>query len=171
MSRKLGTSPRVLLVPLQFVWGMMVWAIFLFLSLLIFLGVLLFGIRSMSPDEIGLMKVLLVVIGPFAFNLWWITGRHITGRYRAKRLIAEHSKPGGELSEAELRFLEHVGKPRHLQNLGVLILSFIGSVFAALLFRNVGYMQFIFGVLVGIFSPALMVAAYKFQRSNEGQRR
>jgi len=144
---------------------MMMWGVVLFLSPLIFLGVLLFGIRSMSLDEIGLMKVLLVVIGPLAFDFWWITVRHISGHYGAKRLIAEHSKPGDELSEAELRFLGQVGKPRHLRNLGVLLVSFIGSVGGVLLFHNSGNIQFFFGVLAGIFSPLIFIVAYKMPLS------
>jgi hypothetical protein len=157
---------RFLIAPLQFVWGMIMCALFLFLSPLIFLAVLLFGIRSMSSDEIDLMKVLLVVLGPFAFDFWWITVRRISGQYRAKRLIAEHFETGDEFSEAELRFLEQVGKPRHLQNLGVLAVSFIGSVYGAHLFYNSGNVQFVLGVLAGIFSPAIVIAAYRFLRVN-----
>jgi hypothetical protein len=146
---------------------MMMWAVLLFLSPLIFLGVLLFGIRSMSTDEIALVKVLLVVLGPFAFDFWWIAIRHLSSRYRAKQLIAEHSESCDDFSEVELRFLEQVGKPRHLQNLGVLILSSVGSVCGAYLSCNSGNMQFFIGVLAGIFGPLILIAVHKmFLRSN-----
>jgi hypothetical protein len=115
----------------------------------------------MNPDEIGLVKVLLVVLGPFAFDIWWITISHFSGHYRAKRLIAERSQTGDDYSEAELRFLEQEGKPHHLRNLGILLLSLFGSVFAAHLFYNAGDQLFFVGVLAGIFSPAIMVGAYK----------
>ena len=140
---------------------MVMWAAFLFLSPLILLGVLLLGIYRKSPDEV-LVKVLLVVIGPFAFDFWWITVRHISGRYRAKRLIAERSLTGDDYTQWELRFLEQVGKPRHLRNLGVLLTSLVGSLFGALLLRNSGNVRFLFGVLAGIFSPAIVTVAYKF---------
>jgi hypothetical protein len=51
---------------------MLMWAVFLFLSPFILLGVLVFGIHRMSADDIGVMKVLLVVLGSFAFVFWWI---------------------------------------------------------------------------------------------------
>jgi hypothetical protein len=140
---------------------MMMWAVVLLLSPLIFLGVVLLGIRFMSPDEIDLLKVLLVVIGPFAFDFWWITIRYFSARSQVKQLIAEHNETGDDLSEAELRFLEQVGKPRHLRNLGVLLTSLVGSILGALLFHNSGNVQFVIGVLAGIFSPAIVIIAYK----------
>jgi hypothetical protein len=137
------------------------------LASFIFLGVLLFGIHRMSPDEIDLMRVLLVVLGPFAFDFWWITMRHLSSNYRAKRLIAERSETGDDYTHEELKFLEQVGKPRHLRNLGILIVSFIGSVLGAFLFHNSGEPKFIFGVLAGIFSPAILITAYEqFLRFN-----
>ena len=115
----------------------------------------------MSRNEIGLMKVLLVVLGPFAFDLWWIMISHFSGRYRAKRLIAERSQTGGDYTDAELRFLEQVGKPRHFRNFVVLVVSFAGSIYGAHLFYGAADEQFFFWVLAGIFSPAIMTAAYK----------
>jgi len=53
-----------------------------------------------------------------------------------------------------------VTKPRHLRNFGVLVVSFVGSVYAAHLFYNAGDQQFFLGVLAGISSPAIIVAAY-----------
>jgi hypothetical protein len=140
---------------------MVMWAVVLFLSPLILLGVLLFGIHFMSAEEIDLMKVLLVVIGPFAFDFWWITVRYFSARSQAQRLLAQHNESGDDMSEAELRFLEQVGKPRHLRNLGVLLTSLVGSVVGALVFGNSGNIQFFIGVLAGIFSPAIVIAAYK----------
>jgi hypothetical protein len=46
----------------------------------------------------------------------------------------------------------------------VLIVAFAGSVYAAHLFYNSGDQQFFIGVLAGIFSPAITVAAYKLFR-------
>ena len=80
-----------------------------------------------------LMKVLLVVLGPFAFVFWWIIISHFGERNRAKRLIAERRQTGEDYTDADLRFLEQVSKPRHLRTLGVLLLSLAGSVRAALL--------------------------------------
>src|ERR1019366_9260915 len=151
---------RFLTAPLKFLWGMAMWAVFLPLSPIIFFGLLVFGIPFMSADEIGLMKVLLVVLGPFAFVFWFILISHFSGRYRAKRLIAEESETGDDYSEAELRFLEQVGKPRHLRTFGVLLLSLAGSVFGAWLFGNSGDPLFFLGVLAGIFSPAILIVAY-----------
>jgi hypothetical protein len=106
---------------LKFVWGMLLWAVFLLLSPLLLIIPLVSGTRFMSPDEIGLMKVLLVVVGPFAFTFWWITISHFSRRYRVKRLIALRSEMGDDYTDEEIRFLERVGKPRHLRNLGVLV--------------------------------------------------
>ena len=156
-----ASDMRFLTAPLRFVWGMFVWAFVLLLSPFLFLGVLVFGIRSMSADEIGLVKVLLVVLGPFAFDFWWITIRHVSSRYKAKRLIAERNETGDDYSDADMRFLEQVGKPRHLRNFAVLLVSFVGSVYAAHLFYGAGDQQFFVGVLAGIFSPAIIIAAYK----------
>src|ERR1017187_3482916 len=96
-------NPRFLTAPLKFLWGMAMWAVFLLLSPIIFFGLLVFGIPFMSADEIGLMKVLLVVLGPFAFVFWWIIISHFSRHDRAKRLIAERSQTGEDYSDAELR--------------------------------------------------------------------
>jgi hypothetical protein len=157
----LGGDFHFLAAPFRFLWGMVMWAVFLLLSPLLLVATLVFGIHFMSRDEIGLMKVLLVVLGPFAFDFWWITIRHVSSRYKAKRLIAARSETGDDYSEAELRFLERAGKPRHLRNFVVLVVSFVGSVYAAHLFYSAGDQQFFLGVLAGIFSPAIMIAAYK----------
>ena len=151
----------VITTPLRFVWHMLLWAIFLLASPLLFLGVLLFGLRIMSTDEICLTKVLLVVLGPFALTLWWIVVRRVSHGCRAKWLIAYRSRSGDDYTDTELRFLERVGKPRHIRNFVVLTVSMAGSIFAAILFQAAGDMQFFFGVLAGIFSPAIIVAAYK----------
>ena len=152
---------RFLTSPLKFLWGMAMWAVFLLLSPIIVFGLLVFDIPFMSADEIGLMKVLLVVLGPFAFVFWFILISHFGGRYRAKRLIAERSETGDDYTESDLRFLEQVSKPRHLRTFGVLLLSLAGSVCGAWLFGNAGDPLFFLGVLAGIFSPAIMVAVYK----------
>ena len=160
---------RLLTAPLRFVWGMIMWAVFLLLSPFLLIAVLVFGIHSMSPDEIGMMKVLLVVLGPFAFVFWWIIISHFGGRYRAKRLIAERRQTGEDYTDADLRFLEQVSKPRHLRTFGVLLLSMAGSIYAAHLFYGAGDQLFVVGVLAGIFSPTIMVGAYKlFQRFMRG---
>jgi hypothetical protein len=140
---------------------MFVWAIVLLLSPFLLIATLVFGTHFMSRDEIGLAKVLLVVIGPFAFDFWWLTTSHFSRRYRAKRLIAERSQSGEEYSEAELRFLERVDKPRHFRNFVVLVVSFVGSVYCAHLFYNADDQLFFVGVLAGIFSPAIIIAICK----------
>jgi hypothetical protein len=61
---------------------MLVWAVFLLLSPLLLIATLVFGTRFMSPDEIAFTKVLLVVVGPFAFVFWWIVISHVGRRYR-----------------------------------------------------------------------------------------
>jgi hypothetical protein len=150
-----------LTAPLRFVWGMLMWAVLLLLSPLLLAAVFVFGIHIMSPDEIAMTKVLLVVLGPFAFVLWWITIMRVSNGCRAKRLIARRSHTGDDYSDSELRFLERVGKPRHIRNFVVLIVSFSGSVYSAMLFQGASDMQFFFVVLAGIFSPAIIVAVYK----------
>ena len=142
--------------PFRFIWGMLLSGIFLLLSPLLLLG-LLFGSAFMSPDEIGLMKVLLVVLGPFAFVFWWI----IIGRYRAKSLMSARSETGYDLSDEETAFLATAGKPKHLRNFVFLLVSLCGSVCSAMLFHNAGDKQFFLMVLAGIFSPAIIVAVYK----------
>jgi hypothetical protein len=159
-SRAETSDARCLSALLRFVWGMIMWAVFLLLSPLIFLAVLVYGIHAMSPDEIGLMKVLLVVLGPFALTLWWIIIRRVSNHYRAKRLIARKNQTGEDYSDAELRFLERADKPKHICNIVVLLVSFAGSVYCAHLFYNSGDQQFFIGVLAGIFSPAVIIAAY-----------
>ena len=152
---------RLLTAPLKFVWGMMMWAVVLLLSPIIVVGLLVFGTHFMSRDEIDLAKILLVVLGPFALVFWWITIRQVGSRHRAKRLIAERSETGEDYSDADLRFLEQAGKPRHIRNFVVLIVSFVGSVYAAHLFYGSGDQLFFLGVLAGIFSPAILVTTYK----------
>ena len=156
-----ASDMRFLTAPLRFVWGMFMCAVFLLLSPLLLIATLVFGTHFMSADEIGLMKVLLVVLGPFALTFWWIIISHFSGRYRAKRLIASRSATGDDYSEAELRFLEGVTKPRHIRTFIVLIVSFVGSVYCAHLFYNSGDQQFFVGVLAGIFSPAILIVLYK----------
>lgn len=75
---QLASDVHFLTASLRFVWGMLMWAVLLLLSPLLLVFVLVFGIHAMSADEIGLAKVLLVVIGPFAFDFWWITIRHVS---------------------------------------------------------------------------------------------
>ena len=116
---QLASDVHFLTAPLRFIWGMLMWAVFLLLSPFLFLGVLVFGIHFMSRDEIGLAKVLLVVVGPFAFDFWWITIRHVSSRYKAKRLIAERSNNGDDYSDADLRFLEHKKATRLSTNTSV----------------------------------------------------
>jgi hypothetical protein len=151
----------LLRATLGFISGMMAWAIVLFLSPLLFLLVIVFGIHFMSRDEIGLMKVLLVIVGPFGFVFWWIAISHISGRYRAKRLTAGKRQTGYDYSDAELTFLQRVDKPNHLRNLIVLLISLVGSIGCAFLCYELGDQLFFFGVLVGIFSPAIGIAAYR----------
>ena len=158
---QLRSDFHFLAAPFRFLWGMIMWAIVLLLSPLLLVFVLVFGTHFMSRDEIGLAKVLLVVLGPFALTFWWIIVRQVSSRYKAKRLIASRSQTGEEYSDAELRFLELVGKPRHLRNFAVLLVSFAGSVYCAHLFYNAGDQQFFVGVLAGIFSPAIIIAIYK----------
>jgi len=146
---QLGSDFHFLAAPFRFLWGMLMWAIVLPLSPFLLVFVLVFGIHFMSADEIGLVKVLLVVLGPFAFVFWWIIVRHVSSRNRAKRLIASRSETGEDYSDADLRFLEQVGKPRHIRNFVVLLVSFAGSVYATHLFYNSGDQQFFLGVLAG----------------------
>jgi hypothetical protein len=54
-----------------------------------------------------------------------------------------------------------VGKPRHIRNFVVLIVSLAGSIYCAASFQNSDHVQFFFVVLAGIFSPAIIVAVYK----------
>ncbi len=151
----------LLTAPLKFVWGMLMWAVFLLLSPLLLLGVLVFGIHFMSRDEIDLVKILLVVLGPFGFVFWWITIGHFSGRYRTQRLIAQRAQTGDDYTEADLRFLQAVDEPRHICNFIVLIASLLGSVYCAHLFYGAGDQLFFVGVLAGILSPAAVVAGYK----------
>jgi hypothetical protein len=118
----------------------------------------------MSQDEIGLMKVLLVVLGPFAFTIWYIIVSRASGSRRAKRLIALRSATGDDYREEEFRFLEQLGKPRPLRNLGVLATSFVASVYCAHIFYNGGDQEFFFGVLGGISSPAILAGAWRLIR-------
>lgn len=143
--------------PLRFVRGMAIWAVVLFLSPILFLFVLLLGFHRLSSDEIGLMKVLAVVIGPFASTFWFILISVFSRQRRARRLISSHTRTGDGYSESELRFLERENKPRHLTNLLVLLLSFSASVCCAYLFSDAGDLLFFLGVSTGIVSPALVV--------------
>ena len=150
-----------LAAPIRFVWHMFLWAAFLLASPFLLIAVLMFGVRIMSADEIWLTKILLVILGPFALVLWWIVVRRVSHAHRAKRLIFRRSKTGDEYTDAELLFLEQAGKPRHIRNFVVLIISLAGSIYAATVFQSAGDMQFFIAVLAGIFSPAIIVAAYK----------
>jgi hypothetical protein len=149
---------------LKFVWGMLVGAIFLlFFPLILIIG-LLFGTHFMNPDEIGLMKVLLVVVGPFAFTFWYIIISRASGSRRAKRLMALPTETGDDYTDEEIGFLQRVGKPRHLRNLGVLVTSFVASVYCAHIFYHGGDQEFFFGVLGGIFSPIILAGAWRLMR-------
>jgi len=150
-----------LAAPIRFVWHMFLWAVFLLVSPFLLIAVLMFGVRIMSADEIWLTKILLVILGPFALVLWWIVVRRVSHTLRAKRLISRRSQTGEDYTDAELRFLERVGKPRHIRNFIVLAVSFAGSIYAAMVFQGAGDMQFFAVVLAGIFSPAIIIAACK----------
>jgi energy-coupling factor transporter transmembrane protein EcfT len=150
-----------LAAPIRFVWHMFLWGIFLLASPFLLIVVLVFGIRFMSADEIWLTKILLVILGPFALVLWWIVVRRVTNHCRAKCLIARKSRTGDDYTDGELRFLEQVGKPRHIRNFVVLTVSLAGSIYCAMLFQTTSDVQFFIAVLAGIFSPAIIVAAYK----------
>lgn len=63
--------------------------------------------------------------------------------------MAERSNNGDDYSDADLRFLERAGKPRHLRNFVVLLTSLAGSIYCAHLFYNTGDQQFFVGVLAG----------------------
>jgi hypothetical protein len=152
---------RFIVAPLRFVWGMVLWAGVLFLWPLVFLAVLIFGIHRMSPEEISLMKVLLVVIGPFAFDFWWTTVSRVSRHRCGKWLIAERSQGGGDYSEAEHKFLERVGKPRHFRNFALLVGSLAGSISCAHLSYNASDRQFFLCVLVGVFSPLIVMVAWR----------
>jgi hypothetical protein len=157
----MNSSSDFLTSPLKFVWGMLIWAVFLLASPFLLVGVLVYGIRIMSPDEIGLTKVLLVILGPFALTLWWIVVRRASNGCRAKHLIARRSETGDDYTDAELRFLERAGKPRHIRNFVVLTVSLVGSIYSAMLVQSASDVQFFIVVLAGIFSPAIIVAAFK----------
>ena len=150
-----------LATPIKFVWHMLLWAVFLLASPFLLIAVLMFGIRIMSADEIWLTKILLVILGPFALVLWWIVVRRVSHAYRAKRLISRRSLTGDDYTDGDLRFLEQVGKPRHIRNFVVLTVSLAGSIYSAMQFHGAGNTQFFLVVLAGIFSPAIIVAAYK----------
>jgi hypothetical protein len=105
-----------------------------------------------------------VVVGPFAFTIWYIIISRASVTRRAKRLIALRSAAGDDYTDEEIGFLEQVGKPRHLRNLGVLVTSFAASVYCAHIFYNGGDQQFLFGVLGGIFSPAIFAGACRLVR-------
>jgi len=150
-----------LAAPIRFVWHMFLWAAFLLACPFLLIAVLIFGVRIMSADEIWLTKILLVILGPFALVLWWIVVRRVTHACRAKRLIARRSQTGDEYTDAELLFLEQAGKPRHIRNFVVLTVSIAGSIYSAMLFHDAGNLEFFAVVLAGIFSPAIIVAAYK----------
>ena len=150
-----------LAAPIRFVWHMFLWAVFLLASPFLLIPVLIFGVRIMSADEIWLTKILLVILGPFALVLWWIVVRRVTNYWRAKRLISRRSQAGDDYTDAELRFLEQAGKPRHIRNFIVLTVSLAGSIYSAMLVPRASDMQFFLIVLVGIFSPAIIVAVYR----------
>ena len=155
---------RLLTAPLKFVWGMLMWAVFLLLSPLLLVGVLVFGIHFMSRDEIDLVKILLVVLGPFAFDFWWITIEHFSGRYRAQRLIAQRSETGDEYTEADLSSCK--AWTSRITSAISLCSSFrlSGRFTAAHLFYGAGDQLFFVGVLAGILSPVIIIAAYKVVR-------
>jgi hypothetical protein len=130
---------RVITAPLRFVWHLALWAAFLLVSPLLFVGVLV----------------------PFALTLWWIVVRRVSHGCKAKWLIARRGGTGDDYTDAELRFLEQVGKPRHFRNFVVLIFSLAGSIYCGIAFQKAGDMQFFSWVLAGILSPAIIVAAMK----------
>jgi hypothetical protein len=150
-----------LATPIRFIWHMLLWAVFLLASPFLLIVILSYGVRIMSADEIWLTKVLLAVLGPFALTLWWIVVRRVSNSYRAKRLIASKTESSDDYSDAELRLLERVGKPRHIRNFVVLTVSLAGSIYSAMVFQSAGDMQFFIAVLAGIFSPAIIVTACK----------
>lgn len=135
-------------------WGMLLSALFLLLAPFIFCGVLIFAVLYMSADEIWVVKVLEVVVGPFGFVIWWITITHFGERRRARRLIEARTQAGRDYSEPELRFLENVGKAHHLRTFAIFLVSFAGALYIAYRFHDAGNRQFSLIVLAGICSPA-----------------
>jgi hypothetical protein len=152
----LASDVHFLTAPFRFMWHMVIWAVFLLLAPFIFIAVLVFGLPYMSADEISVLKVLEVVVGPFGFVIWWIIITHFAERRRARRLMQERGDDESNYTDAELQFCESVGKPHHLRTFGVLLVSFAGSVFTAYLLHAAGDQQFLVVVLLGICTPALV---------------
>jgi hypothetical protein len=69
---------------------------------------------------------------------------------RAKWLIAERSQTGSDYSEAEQRFLQRVGKPRHFRNFALLVGSPAGSIYCAHPSYQASDRQFFLCVLVDL---------------------
>jgi hypothetical protein len=120
----------------------------------------------MRPDEIELMKIIFVVVGPFGFIFWWIIIRHVHGRHRAKSLMSARSQTGYDFSDEEIASLATAGKPTHIRNCVFLLVSFVGSLFCAHLFYSSGDQEFLAGVLAGILSPAIIVGVCRLIRTS-----
>jgi hypothetical protein len=72
-TRQLADDVHFLTAPLRFIWRSILWFVFLFFAPAIFLVVPLAVVHFFPGDDaIGLLKVLLGVLGPFACAFWLI---------------------------------------------------------------------------------------------------
>jgi amino acid permease len=158
---QLASDVHFITAPFRFLWHMFLWAGFLLVIPIIFIAIVVFGLPYISGDELSLLKVLEVVLGPFAFTLSWIIFTHFSHHHRARRLIERRSCSEWDYTERELRFLESLDKPRHLRTFAVLFTSFAGSAYAAYLLHDAADQQFLILVLMGISVPAILMAAFR----------
>jgi len=154
-TTQLANDVHFLTAPFRFIWRSILWFIFLFFAPAIFLVVPLLVVHYFPGDDaIGLLKVLLGVLGPFACAFWLV----IASAYPAARQAVREGR----------RY--RAGLLGHLKAIAFMVIGFFMSA-AAVLFvavrchsdsDTVWFVKAYFAV----FSPIIILAGCRALRSS-----
>ena len=154
-NTQLANDVHFLVAPLRFIWRSILWFIFLFFAPAIFLVVPLLVVHYFPGDDaIGLLKVLLGVLGPFACAFWLV----IASAYPAARQAVREGR----------RY--RAGLLGHLKAIAFMVIGFIMSAAAVLYVaassqHDSDAVWFIKAYLA-VFSPIIMLAGCRALRSS-----
>jgi len=152
-NSQLASDVHFLTAPLRFILRSILWFIFLFFAPAIFLVVPLAVVHFFPGDDaIGLLKVLLGVLGPFACAFWLV----IASAYPAARQAVRE----GRWYKAGLR--------GHLKAIAFMVIGFVMSA-AAMLYvvqsaRHDSDTVWFIKAYVAVFSPMILLLAWRLLR-------
>jgi hypothetical protein len=153
-TTQLANDVHFLVAPLRFIWHSILWFIFLLFAPAIFLVVPLLVVHCFPGDDaIGLLKVLLGVLGPFACAFWLV----IASAYPEAR----HAVREGRRYRA--------GLLGHLKAIAFMVIGFLMSA-AAMLYvvqaaRDDSDTVWFIKAYFAVFSPIFILVGWRALRS------